>query len=144
MRTLLDTHQPTAPDAINILTILTFGPCAILAPWLLVAQAEPQPAKLDPAALDDLVARVALYPDPLLSQVMASATFAEPISAPNQWAAQHKTMKGDALVQAMEAAKLGFDPSVHSLAFPSVLDLMNKDMAWSRNSGMRPWSSAAT
>jgi hypothetical protein len=72
MRTYFDTINRRLLVAINILTILTFGPCAILAPRPLMAQqAEPQPAKLDQAALDDLVARVALYPDPLLARVMA-------------------------------------------------------------------------
>jgi hypothetical protein len=57
--------------------------------------------------LDLLVGRVALYPDPLLAQVMAAATFSEQIPAAAQWAAQHKYLKGDALVQAMEGANLG-------------------------------------
>ncbi len=123
--------------ATNLLAILTFGPCAVLAPRPLAAQAaETQPAKLAPAALDDIVARVALYPDPLLAQVLAAATFAEQIPAATQWAAQHKALKGDALAQAMDAAQLGFDPSVQALiAFPAVLDLMNKDLAWTQRLG---------
>jgi hypothetical protein len=123
--------------ATNILAILTFGPCAVLAPRPLAAQAaEPQPAKLDAATLEGVVARVALYPDPLLAQVLAAATFAEQIPAATQWAAQHKTLKGDALAQAMDTANLGFDPSVQSLlAFPSVLELMNKDLDWTQRLG---------
>jgi hypothetical protein len=86
--------------------------------------------------LDLLVGRVALYPDPLLAQVMAAATFSEQIPAAAQWSAQHKYLKGDALVQAMEGANLGFDPSVQSLlAFPSVLDLMNRDLGWTQQFG---------
>jgi hypothetical protein len=72
----------------------------------------------------------------LLAQVMAAATFAEQVPASAQWAAQHKNLKGDALVQAMEAANFGFDPSVQAvLAFPSVLDLMNRDLAWTQTLG---------
>ena len=68
--------------ATNILAMLTIGPCAILTPRPLAAQqAEPQPANLSPEELNDVVARVALYPDPLLAQVMAAASFAEQISA---------------------------------------------------------------
>jgi len=67
---------------------------------------------------------------------MAAATFVEQISAADQWAIQHKNLKGDALTQAMEGANLGFDPSVQALlAFPSVLDLMNKDLAWTQALG---------
>jgi hypothetical protein len=123
--------------AVNILAILAVGPCAVLVQRPLGAQqADSQPAKLSPAALDDVVARVALYPDPLLAQVMAASTFVEQISAADQWAAQHRNLKGDALAQAMEGAQLGFDPSVQALlAFPSVLDLMNKDLAWTQALG---------
>jgi hypothetical protein len=137
MRIFLDTLNRRLLIATNILAILTVGPCAILNPRPLAAQeTEAQPAKLDPAALDNVVARIALYPDPLLAQVMAAATFAEQLSAANQWAAQHKNLKGDALAQAMDSASLAFDPSVQALvAFPSVLDLMNKDMAWTQQLG---------
>jgi hypothetical protein len=123
--------------AVNILAILAVGPCAVLVQRPLAAQqADSQPAKLSPAALDDVVARVALYPDPLLAQVMAASTFVEQISAADQWAVQHKNLKGDALAQAMEGAQLGFDPSVQALlAFPAVLDLMNKDLAWTQALG---------
>jgi len=137
MRIFLDTIIRRLLVATNILVMLTVGPCAILAPQPLAAQqAEPQPAKLSPAELDNVVARIALYPDPLLAQVMAAATFAEQIPAAAQWATQHQSLKGDALAQAMDAANLGFDPSVQALlAFPSVLDLMNKDLAWTQQFG---------
>jgi len=137
MRIFLDTVIRRLLVAANLLAILTVGPCAILVPQPVAAQqAEPQPAKLDPAALDDVVARIALYPDPLLAQVMAAATFAEQIPAATQWASQHKNLKGDALTQAMDTANLGFDPSVQALlAFPSVLDQMNKDQAWTQTLG---------
>ena len=130
-------RQPAARGSANVLAILTIGPCAVLLPRPLAAQqAEAQPARLDPAVLDLLVGRVALYPDPLLAQVMAAATFSEQIPAAAQWSAQHKYLKGDALVQAMEGANLGFDPSVQSLlAFPSVLDLMNRDLGWTQQFG---------
>jgi hypothetical protein len=137
MRIFLETTNRRLLAATNILAILTVGPCAVLIPQPLRAQeAEQQPAKLDPAALDETVARVALYPDPLLAQVLAASTFSEQIPAASQWAAQNKNLKGDALTQAMDAAQLGFDPSVQALvAFPSVLDLMNKDLAWTRKLG---------
>src|SRR5215207_4814696 len=103
MRIFLETTNRRLLAATNILAILTVGPCAILVPKPLQAQeAEQQPAKLAPAVLDQTVARVALYPDPLLAQVMAASTFSEQIPAATQWAAQHKTLKGDALAQAMD------------------------------------------
>jgi hypothetical protein len=137
MRIFLYTEIRRLLGTVNILAILAGGPCAVLIPQHLAAQAaQTQPAKLSPAALDDVVARIALYPDPLLAQVMAAASFVEQISAATQWADQHSNLKGDALAQAMEAANLGFDPSVQALlAFPSVLDLMNNDLAWTQTLG---------
>jgi hypothetical protein len=137
MRIFLYTEIRRLLGTVNILAMLAAGPCAALIPQQLSAQgAQVQPAKLSPTALDDVVARVALYPDPLLAQVMAAASFVEQISAATQWADQHSNLKGDALAQAMEAANLGFDPSIQALlAFPSVLDLMNNDLAWTQTLG---------
>jgi len=129
MRIFLDTVIRRLLAATQVLAILTVGPCA-------AQQGDPQPQRLDPTALDNVVARVALYPDPLLAQVMAAASFVEQIPAAAQWADQHKSLKGDALAQAMGGAQLGFDPSVQALlAFPSVLDQMNQDLAWTQALG---------
>ena len=138
MRIFIDTVNRRLLVAANILAILTVGPCAVVVPQKLAAQqqAEQQPPKLDPAALDEIVARVALYPDPLLAQVLAAATFSEQLPDATKWAAEHKTLKGDALAQAMDSAQLPFDPSVQALiAFPGVLDLMIKDLPWTQRLG---------
>jgi hypothetical protein len=101
VRIFLDTAIRRLLATTNILTMLAVGPCAVLVPQPLAAQqAEQQPAALDPARLDDVVARVALYPDPLLAQVIAAATFAEQIPAATQWANQHKNLKDNVLAQA--------------------------------------------
>lgn len=137
MYIFFDTFIRRCLSVLNILALFLAGPAAFVVTQPLAAQqSEPQPAKLGPSDLDNVVARVALYPDPLLAQVMAAATFAEQIPAATQWAAQHKNLKGDALTQAMDSANLGFDPSVQALlAFPSVLDMMNKDQAWTEKLG---------
>jgi hypothetical protein len=137
MRILLDTAIRRLMATTNILTILAVGPGAVLVPRPLAAQqGEQEPPKLNPGQLDDVVARVALYPDPLLAQVMAAATFPEQIPAATQWANQHRNLKGDTLAQAMENTQLSFDPSVQALiAFPSVLDLLNNDLAWTQTLG---------
>lgn len=137
MSIFLDSVNRRLLVATNILVLLAVGPCAVLVPQPLAAQqGEPQPPRLAPQVLDDVVARVALYPDPLLAQVMAAATFAEQIPAATQWASQHQNLKGDALAHAMDSASLGFDPSIQALiAFPSVLQLMNQDLAWTQQLG---------
>ena len=45
------------------------------------------PPPLPPGQLDQLVARIALYPDPLLGQILAAATFPNDIPPAAQWAA---------------------------------------------------------
>src|SRR5437867_9185679 len=56
-----------------------------------VPQPVPQPAPVafPPAELDRIVSPIALYPDPLLAQVLAAATFSDQIPAAAQWADQH-------------------------------------------------------
>ena len=52
------------------------------------------------------------------------------------WADQHSYLKGDALAQAMQADHLQWDPSILALLpFPSVLDMMARDPAWTEQLG---------
>jgi hypothetical protein len=86
--------------------------------------------------LDQLVARIALYPDPLLAQVLAAATYPNDIPAAAQWADQHHYLSGQTLAGAIAADQLPWDPSVQALLpFPSVLDMMNADMNWTTDLG---------
>lgn len=96
----------------------------------------PPPPSYPPQELDRLVQRVALYPDPLLSQILAAATFPDQIQPAAQWADQHHYLTGDALARAISDDQLPWDPSVQALLpFPSVLDVMASDMAWTTELG---------
>jgi Protein of unknown function (DUF3300) len=95
-----------------------------------------QPAALSPPQLDQLVARIALYPDPLLANVLTASTYWTEIPAAAAWADQHSYLKGDALAQAMQADHLQWDPNIMALLpFPSVLDMMARDPAWTQQLG---------
>jgi hypothetical protein len=95
-----------------------------------------EPPMFAPGQLDSLVARIALYPDPLLAQVLAAATYPSDIPAAAQWADQHHYLAGQALANAISEDQLPWDPSVQALLpFPSVLDTMNADMNWTTNLG---------
>jgi hypothetical protein len=99
-------------------------------------QAPPPPPNYPPPELDRLVSRIALYPDPLLSQVLAAATFPDEIPDAARWADQHHYLTGDALARAISDDRLPWDPSVQALLpFPSVLDTMASDMPWTRELG---------
>ncbi len=94
------------------------------------------PPSYSPGQLDDLVSRIALYPDPLLSQVLAASTYANEIPDAARWADQHAYLHGDALARAIQDDQLPWDPSVQALLpFPSVLDMMARDMSWTQQLG---------
>jgi hypothetical protein len=83
-----------------------------------------------------LVTRIALYPDPLLAQVLAAATYSDQIPAAARWADEHHYLTGDALAKAIADDHLSWDPSVQALLpFPSVLEKMAADMGWTRELG---------
>src|SRR5258708_11415643 len=106
-----------------------------VAPVLGFAQGTPAPS-FTPEQLDNLVARIALYPDPLLAQVLAAATFPDQIPDAARWADQHHYVNGDALAREIYEDRLPWDPSVQALLpFPSVLDRMASDMRWTSDLG---------
>jgi hypothetical protein len=86
--------------------------------------------------LDRLVAPIALYPDPLLAQVLTAATYWNEIPDAAAWANQHSYLKGDALADAIRADNVDWDPSVIALLpFPSVLNMMAQDLTWTQQLG---------
>ncbi len=96
-------------------------------------QAAPVSA-LSPQQLDNLVAPLALYPDPLLSQVLVASTYPLEIVEAYQWLQQNRQLTGTALIDA--AKQQNWDPSVQALvAFPDVLTRMNQDVRWTTDLG---------
>ena len=94
------------------------------------------PPTLGPGQLDQLVGRIALYPDPLLAQVLAAATFPDQIPDAAAWANQYNYLRGDDLANAIAQANLPWDPSVQALLpFPDVLNMMAQDMDWTSELG---------
>jgi hypothetical protein len=84
--------------------------------------------------LNDLVAPIALYPDPLLSQVLVAATYPLEVVQAYQWAQKNPGMGGPALTQA--AQQQNWDASVQALVvFPDVLKRLNDDVTWTTNLG---------
>jgi Protein of unknown function (DUF3300) len=100
------------------------------------AQDQGQPPSFAPDQLDQMVSRIALYPDPLLAQILAAATYPDQIPDAARWGDQHHYLTGQALADAIQADQLPWDPSVEALLpFPSVLDMMASDMNWTTDLG---------
>jgi len=97
------------------------------------AQAPPY-TQQTPEQLQQLVAPIALYPDSLVAQILAGATFPEQVVEADRWVQAHPDLKGDALGQAVDQQP--WDPSVKALAaFPSVLGNMDKNLSWTSSLG---------
>ena len=99
-----------------------------------VEQSAPQAVQQTPEQLRQLVAPIALYPDPLVGQILAAATYPAEVMAAEEWMQQHQALTGDAL--AKEVDKQSWDPSVKGLTqFPSVLANMSQNLAWTSELG---------
>ncbi|HTZ49935.1 MAG TPA: DUF3300 domain-containing protein [Verrucomicrobiae bacterium] len=87
-----------------------------------------------PEQLQALVAPIALYPDALVAQILTASTFPDQLAVADYWVQQNKNLTGSALMQAVD--KQSWDPSVKALTeFPSVLDNLAKNLAWTSSLG---------
>lgn len=104
-----------------------------------VSQTMPPPPPGPPLSagqLDHLVSRIALYPDPLLAQVLAASTYWTEIPEAATWANQHTYERGDALSEEIREDNLQWNPAVIALVpFPSVLNMMAQDPGWTQELG---------
>ena len=83
----------------------------------------------DVDALYRMVAPIALYPDKLVAQILAGATYPDQISAAETWLGQNPGLQRTALSNAVNAQN--WDPSVKSLTqFPNVLEQMASNLPW--------------
>ena len=109
---------------------------------LLMARSRPQPAsasqqeavKIPPDQLDSLVAPIALYPDPMLAQVLAASTYPLEIIQLQQWLSKNPGLKDKELADAV--AKQPWDPSIQALAgLPEVVKRLANDIQWTTDLG---------
>jgi hypothetical protein len=88
-----------------------------------------QAALQTPDRLQQLVAPIALYPDNLVGQVLAAATYPAQVVQAQRWMQAHRGLKGTDLAQAVDQQP--WDASVKALTeFPKVLANMDKNLAW--------------
>jgi hypothetical protein len=90
--------------------------------------------KIPADQLDSLVAPIALYPDPLLSQTLVASTYPLEIVALQQWLERNKGLKDKALVDAV--SKQPWDPSIQAMAaLPDVVKRLADDIQWTTDLG---------
>jgi hypothetical protein len=98
------------------------------------AQTPVQAAQQTLEQLQQLVAPIALYPDALVAQILAAATYPDQVVEADRWLQQHTDLKGEKLGK--EVDKQPWDPSVKALVeFPSVLANMDKNLSWTSSLG---------
>jgi hypothetical protein len=102
------------------------------------AAAAPAPAAPEPSEgrLDQLVAPIALYPDPLLAQILMASTYPLEVVEAARWVdvPANRALTGDAAADALAAQN--WDPSVKALvAFPEVLENMSNRLRWTEDLG---------
>ena len=125
-------REQGATGKIWAMVLAVFVMCCALATQA-SAQAAPSFA---PPQLDRMVSRIALYPDPLLAQTLAAATFPDQIQDASYWADDHHNVTGNELADAIQGDQLPWDPSVQALLpFPAVLHMMASDMNWTTDLG---------
>jgi hypothetical protein len=107
----------------------------LAAPPGLIAQQKSETAPaLKQEELEQVLAPIALHPDPLVAQILMASTYPLEVVQADRWTKQNASLKGDPLTKALEAQN--WDPSVKSLVnFPQVLTMMSEKLDWTQKLG---------
>lgn len=129
-------HKISLPSrlVVGLVSTLLAFPAAIPAAYAQANQQQSSEAQLSQAQLAALVAPIALYPDPLVSQVLMASTYPLEVGEAANWQKANSNLKGNALSQALQ--QQNWDASVKSLvSFPPVLQMMGSQLSWTQNLG---------
>ncbi len=131
---LLATHRSWL-RSISLLCATLVVPGDVLLTAQQGAASAPKPdAPMPGDQLDSLVAPIALYPDPLLAQVLAASTYPLELVQLQQWLGKHKDLKDKALAEAVQ--KQDWDPSVQAMAgLPDVVKQLVDNIKWTSELG---------
>ena len=127
--------------AVIVSVALAVGSCEALSEYqgsnaVLAAEAATptQAVPMSQSEMRALVAPIALYPDNLVAEVLAAATFPDQVAIASYWVQQHKNLTGNALTQAV--SEQSWDASVKGLTqFPAVLGNMANSLSWTSQLG---------
>jgi len=109
----------------------------LLAPGLATTQTDQGGAvskTFMPEELEQLAAPIALYPDPLVAQILMASTYPLEVVQAARFAEANANLKGAQLDDALK--RQTWDDSVKSLvSFPQVLTMMNEKLDWTQHLG---------
>ena len=99
-----------------------------------VSTQRPQYRQLSYADLDQLVAPIALYPDALVAQILAAATYSSQVVEADRFVQRNRGLAPEQLARMVDMQL--WDPSVKALtAFPSVLANLDRNLDWTNRLG---------
>jgi Protein of unknown function (DUF3300) len=108
-------------------------------PFAPLATGAQQPRSVDsgpfkPEELEQIVAPIVQYPDPLLAQIFMASTYPLEVIQAARFAKANPSLKGDALDEELKNHK--WDDSVKALvSFPQVLERMDSQLEWMQKLG---------
>jgi Protein of unknown function (DUF3300) len=141
-RSIFNKYSAKSLIAVLIVALLVFSNLAVFAQSGQDPQATSAPAqqtqevpKIPNDQLDSLVAPIALYPDPLLSQVLVASTYPLEVIQLQQWL----HMKGqymDETLRVAEVQKQDWDPSIQAMVLlPETVKQLSANIKWTQDLG---------
>ena len=119
--------------------VATVVAVVVMIPATLIAQELPRPIPFSPIPfsneeLEQLAAPVALYPDPLLAQVLMAATYPVEVVQAARFVQANPTLRDSRLGEALRYQN--WDDSVKALvSFPQILAMMDGKLDWTQRLG---------
>ncbi|MFO7568522.1 MAG: DUF3300 domain-containing protein [Smithellaceae bacterium] len=90
--------------------------------------------KISDEELAQMLAPIALYPDPLLSQILIASAYPFEVAEAERWVSRNPHLSGEAMNLALE--EKDWDVSVLALChYPKVLTLMAENLSWTATLG---------
>ena len=129
-------NKPSLPSRllVGLMSVALALPATAPLAYAQDAQQSGGQQQMSQAQLAALVAPIALYPDPLVAQVLMASTYPLEVAEAYNWQKANSRLKGDALNQALQ--QQNWDASVKSLvSFPPVLGMMGSQLSWTQELG---------
>ena len=112
----------------------TAAPAPAASPALAEAEQPPENSAFTREELEKLLAPIALYPDPLLAQMLPASAYPVQIVQAQRWLDKNKALVAKNDYSAID--NQNWDPAVKALArFPDVIKLMSADLDWTTDLG---------